>query len=107
MRTRLLATCEEASLASGLALEFGRIVRERRATELDAWIESAKTSGLPDLTSFAKGLEKNRAEVVAALEVEWSNGQTEGQVNRLKMLKRTMFGRANFDLLRKRLLGRR
>jgi transposase len=53
---------------------------------------------------FARGLTEDRAAVEAALSLEWSNGQTEGQVNKLKLLKRQMYGRANFDLLRRRVL---
>jgi transposase len=107
MRARLLAACADIGAASQLALGFTTLVRERKSKELDSWVAAAKASGLIDLVSFARGLEKSHGEVAAALEVEWSNGQTEGQVNKLKMLKRTMFGRANFDLLRKRMLGRR
>lgn len=54
--------------------------------------------------SFAAGLRLDGEAVVAALSSEWSNGQTEGQINRLKMIKRQMYGRANFDLLRARAL---
>ncbi len=57
-----------------------------------------------ELENYASGLDRDQAAVLAALTLEWSNGQTEGQVNRLKTLKRQMYGRANFDLLRKRVL---
>jgi transposase len=53
---------------------------------------------------FGKGLENDLKAVRAALTLSWSNGQTEGQVNRLKLIKRQMFGRASFDLLRRRFL---
>lgn len=56
------------------------------------------------LTAFARGLEQDRAAIEAALREEWSNGQTEGQVHRLKLLKRQMYGRAKFDLLRANVL---
>ena len=59
---------------------------------------------LSDFENFVKGLRRDEAAVRAAASSEWSNGQTEGQVNRLKMLKRQMYGRANFDLLRLRVL---
>jgi transposase len=55
--------------------------------------------------SFAKGIKQDLIAVTNALTLPWSNGQTEGQVNRLKLIKRQMYGRANFDLLRKRVLG--
>ena len=71
--------------------------------QLQSWIETVLTSGLPDLQRFATGLQHDAA-VRAALELPYSNGQTEGQVTRLKLLKRQMYGRASFDLLRKRLL---
>jgi transposase len=61
-------------------------------------------SRLPELKAFARGLEQDRAAIEAALREEWSNGQTEGQVHRLKLLKRQMYGRAKFDLLRAKVL---
>ncbi len=57
------------------------------------------------LKQFAKGIKQDLAAVTNALSLPWSNGQTEGQVNRLKLIKRQMYGRANFDLLRKRVLA--
>jgi transposase len=58
------------------------------------------------LKQFAKGLKQDLAAVTNVLSLPWSNGQTEGQVNRLKLIKRQMYGRASFDLLRKRVLAR-
>ncbi len=63
-----------------------------------------RSSGLAEIQNFAVGLEKDLAAMPNANSFTWSNGQTEGQVNRLKMLKRQMYGRANFDLLRRRVL---
>ncbi len=82
------------------------MVRHRQEDRLDAWLEQVKTCGLSALTSFANGLHKDLTAVRNALRYVWSNGQTEGQVNRLKFIKRSMYGRANFDLLRKRVLAR-
>ena len=65
----------------------------------------ATASAIPQRRGFATGLLRDWAAVQAALSSPWSNGQAEGQVNRLKMLKRQMFGRAKFDLLRKRVLA--
>lgn len=62
-------------------------------------------SGITELDRFSRGLTDDRAAVEAGLTLGWSNGQTEGQVNRLKLLKRSMYGRASFDLLRLRLLN--
>jgi transposase len=82
------------------------MVRERDPAALDPWLAAVADSGLSELQSFATGLQQDRQAVDAALATEWSNGQTEGQVNRLKTLKRSMYGRARVDLLRKRLLYR-
>ncbi len=87
-----------------LIQEFLRIVRDRDAAAYPAWRSSVVEQHIAEIESFANGLDRDHAAVVAALTMEWSNGQTEGQVNRLKMLKRQMYGRADFDLLRKRVL---
>lgn len=87
-----------------LAQDFQRIVRERLASSLDAWLSTCETAGIPEFANFAAGLRQEDQAVRAALSYEWSNGQTEGQVNKLKVLKRQMYGRANFDLLRLRAL---
>ena len=86
------------------AKAFQRIVCQREAGELDVWLETAAESGVAQLKTFAEGLRRDYTEVKAALELPWSNGQTEGQVNKLKLIKRQMYGRANFDLLRQRVL---
>jgi transposase len=87
-----------------LALQFGRLVRKRDPTALDEWLTSAQRSGIPEFHGFANGLRRDLEAVTAALKWSWSNGQTEGHVNRLKTLKRAMYGRAKLDLLRLRLL---
>ncbi len=69
------------------------------------WIVRAFDSGVKELKSFANGLQKDFLAVKEATVSPWSNGQTEGQVNRLKLLKRQMYGRAKFDLLRARVLN--
>jgi len=91
--------------ARELSLWFCRMVRERRAREFGEWIVAVKESNLPHLKGFAHRLLSDRAAVVAALSQEWSNGQTEGQVNRLKLIKRQMYGRASFNLLKARVLA--
>jgi transposase len=98
---RLLATSAPLALARDLALRFAAIVRERKAGELDRWLADAADS---ELHSFAAGLRQDEAAVRAALQLPWSNGQTEGQITRLKLIKRQMFGRAKHDLLRARVL---
>jgi transposase len=82
---------------------FAQMVRQRTPQELETWIETVLTSSLPDLKRFATGLQHDTA-VQAALELPYSNGQTEGHVTRLKLLKRQMYGRAKLDLLRQRVL---
>ena len=73
----------------------------RRPT-LDPWLERARTSLV---ASFANGVIKDQAAVSAAITSSWSNGQTEGQITKLKLVKRQMYGRANLDLLQARLIG--
>jgi transposase len=81
------------------------MVRKRQGEDLDGWLAKAGTPATAkELRSFAEGLRKDEKAVRAALELEWSNGQLEGQVNRLKMIKRQMYGRAGFSLLRQRVL---
>jgi transposase len=87
-----------------LAQQFRAIIQERMASALDAWLALCEASQVSSLRTFAAGIRQDYAAIRAALETEWSNGQTEGQVNRLKLLKRQMYGRAKFDLLRLRVL---
>ncbi len=82
------------------------MVKERRADLFDDWLLSVEASGIEDLQQWADGLLADEAAVRNALSSEWSNGQVEGQVNRLKTIKRQMYGRAKFDLLRARVLHR-
>ena len=97
--------CPPLETAAALSQEFAEMVKERKASALEDWIARARVSeGLADLSRFAEGLESDLAAVKAALSLPWSNGQVEGQVNRLKLIKRQMFGRAKFDLLRQRVL---
>ena len=104
MRESILEQCADARRAFEIAWSFQAIVREQRAEQFEPWLRQAKSCGIPALQGFAIGLEKDRKAVNAALNYEWSNGQVEGQVNRLKMIKRSMYGRAKFDLLRARVL---
>lgn len=104
--THLFTLAPGLKEAAELAQELARILRKRQAKALDAWLEKAEQSACKELRLFAEGLRQDLSAVRNALTLEWSNGQTEGQVNRLKMLKRQMYGRANFDLLRARVLPR-
>ncbi len=106
-QTLIVGLCEAdgaIATAHALARDFATIARERQGERLDAWIADAIAGDIPDLRRFALGLLSDKEAIRADLTEEWSNGQTEGQVNRLKTLKRQMYGRAKFDLLRQRLL---
>lgn len=100
---RLCEQQPEVVTAQTLVRRFQQIVTRRDAAAFDGWVTEVNESKLPELVNFAAGLAEDAA-VRAALECEWSNGQTEGHVNRLKMIKRGMYGRANLDLLRARVL---
>lgn len=81
------------------------MIRLQETETFDPWQETAEASSVADLQSFAAGLGRERKAVEAALTLPYSNGQTEGQINKLKLIKRSMYGRANFDLLRQRFLN--
>jgi transposase len=83
---------------------FLKMVHERKHQDLRLWMVQAATSGIPELKSFVNGIERDYEAVHAALRLPWSQGITEGKVNKLKTLKRMMYGRAGFPLLQQRLL---
>jgi transposase len=90
--------------AHGLTQGFLTLVRERRGSDLEAWITAATDCGIDALARFARGLQEDPAAVTAGLTLAWSNGPVEGQITRLKLLKRQGYGRAGFALLRQRVL---
>ena len=96
--------CPETDIAFPLAQRFVTMIRERQPEALDSWLQAAETCGIAAIRNFVVKLRQDYDAVKAALSYEWSNGQVEGQVNRLKTIKRQMYGRANFDLLRLRVL---
>ena len=98
---RLLAEVPALAVVHGLARGFAVLVRKEGTGTLDEWL--ATTVGTP-LESFAEGLKKDLAAVQAALDTPWSTSPVEGQISRLKTIKRTMYGRAGFSLLRSRIL---
>ena len=103
----LFQRCPEVAVAANLAREFVAMAHHRRGHALDDWIQRAWNRATPrTLRAFATGLRSDYDAVKAALTTSWSNGQVEGQVNRLKLIKRQMYGRAKFDLLRQRVLYR-
>ena len=87
-----------------LSQEFITMLKERQAEALDSWLTRAKACQVTELSSFVNGIRRDYAAVRAAFSLTWSNGITEGHVNRLKFLKRQMFGRAHLDLLRVKVL---
>jgi transposase len=100
----LAAQHAELAEAIALAQEFAQLVRQRQAPQLDPWLARAAESRVTPLQRFAKGLRDDYEAVRAAVTVPWSTGPVEGHINRLKMLKRQMFGRAKLDLLQQRFL---
>lgn len=96
--------CPPAATIRKLALAFRAMLKQKNAEALPDWIVEAKASGIAALKNFTTVLESDIEAVKSAATYHWSNGPVEGQINRLKMIKRQMFGRAGFDLLRKRVL---
>jgi transposase len=94
----------EVRRAQQLALSLVEVIKERRAGGLRGWLIEAQRSEVTEFVSFANGLTADLQAVWAALEYEWSNGQVEGHVHRLKLVKRAMYGRGKLDLLRARVL---
>lgn len=103
---RTMAIIEEEApalvVARDLMDRFHTMIQSHNSTDLEPWISDAAPSLLG---SFVRGIVQDRAGVLAALTQPWSNGQTEGQNTKLKLVKRQMYGRAKLDLLRARLLG--
>ena len=93
-----------AETAYGLAQAFMQMIREHTGQQLDTWVSSVEASHLPELKSFARGIQQDKAAVLAGLSLPWSQGPLEGHVNRLKLIKRSMYGRAKLALLRARVL---
>jgi transposase len=90
--------------AHALSQAFLAMVRERRGHDLEAWIAEATQSGIDELARFAQGLQDDLSAIITGLTLEWNNGVTEGQIHRLKLVKRQGYGRNGFALLRQRVL---
>ena len=103
-RQALTTASELIATAASLAQSFCQMVRSRNVAALDGWLEAATSSGVGEFKRFAASLRRDYGAVQAALSLVWSNGQLEGQVNRLKRIRRSMYGRGKFDLLRRRVL---
>jgi transposase len=89
-----------------LAQDFLVMMRQLEGERLDAWLAQVNACELPELQSFAQGVERDKSAVQAGLTLQINNGQVEGQVTRIKLLKRMMYGKAGFALLRQRVLHR-
>jgi len=105
--TQLQAQSAEVAEAIDLAQAFATLVRQRQPAQLDPWLKRATTSTLEALRRFATGLSEDYAAVKAGVTLPWSTSPVEGHINRLKMLKRQMFGRARLDLLSHRFVRAR
>lgn len=104
MCTRMLETAPEIQTVLTLIEGFRQMVQHRDGTTLEGWLQTAQASQAAELRTFTAGLRRDQAAVEAALGSAWSSGQVEGQVTKTKLIKRQMYGRAKFDLLRKRVL---
>ena len=102
--TQLHAQAAEVAEAIDLAQDFLQLVRQRQPEHFDAWLERASTSALEAVQRFASGLRDDYAAVTAGMTLPWSTSPVEGHINRLKIVKRQMFGRAHLDLLSRRFL---
>jgi len=107
-RRAVLARMEQASPAFEklyrLSVQFTEMLRKRQVDQLRPWLEAAQASDLKELKSLAEGMERDYDAVEAALRLPYSTGPVEGNINRLKLIKRSGYGRAGFDLLRLRVL---
>jgi transposase len=101
---RITIQCPDVIALRQLALGFRSALTSGESIQMRRWIEGAKRCEFGSVVRFAYGLQKDISAVNAAVDTSWSNGQVEGQVNRLKTLKRQMYGRAGFELLRARVL---
>jgi transposase len=88
--------------AREIVADFQAMIRRKALVDLDPWIERARTSLV---AAFANGVTKDKAAVRAAISSDWSNGQAEGQICKLKLVKRQMYGRGRLDLLQARVIG--
>jgi transposase len=100
------AGCPELDAITDHVRDFAEMMRDLRGDQLPQWMERVEHDPLPALHSLVNGLRRDQDAVIAGLSSPWSSGQVEGQNTRVKLLKRAGYGRANFDLLRKRILHR-
>ncbi|MET9452894.1 ISL3 family transposase [Streptomyces cinerochromogenes] len=96
--------CPELDALTRHVRSFAVMLAERQGERLPDWLDAVRQDDLPSRHTLAAGIDRDRDAVIAGLTLPWNSGVVEGHVNRIKMLKRQMFGRAGFDLLRKRVL---
>jgi len=101
---RLTSNCIELSAACSIAKDFAGMIMQRDPERFDGWCQQVNAANVPELVAFANSLDRDRHAVIAGITLPWSNGQTEGHVNRLKSIKRQMYGCAGFVMLRKHML---
>ncbi|MGI9121444.1 MAG: ISL3 family transposase [Rubrobacter sp.] len=105
----MLKASTEVAVIHPLIQRFEKMIKHRsdngQAAKLDRWLGEALDSGVKAFETFAMGLKREHSGVEAAPTLPYSNGQTEGQINKLKLIKRQMYGRASFSMLRQRVLG--
>ena len=87
-----------------LAQDFMQMLRHREGQRLDVWLDQVRASHIPELQRFVRSLQRDKDAVLAGLTLQESNGVVEGKINKLKLFKRMMYGRAEFPLLRQRVL---
>ncbi len=103
---QLLASAPSLAEVRRQVQTFGALLRTGTSAALAPWLTDVEAHGTAELQSFARGIRRDQDAVDAALRLPWSNGPVEGAVNRIKVIKRQMFGRASFGLLRTRVLHR-
>ena len=103
----VLETSPVVREAYTLLQDFRKVLTEKKPQALRAWLEQALRSSLPPIRGFARSLEQDMDAVMNAVTLPWSNGPVEGHINKLKLLKRQMYGRAGIELLRRRFLAMR
>jgi transposase len=96
--------CPDFAVMRKLVLGFRNVLRLGELARLHSWIEQAQNSGIHAMTRFVRTLRQDLSAIEAAVTYRWSNGPVEGHINRLKTLKRQMYGRAGVELLRARML---
>jgi transposase len=102
---QVLARSDALATTGRQVQAFAEMLTGRHGERLEEWVRDVEDTGAPALRSFVAGVRTDLAAVTAGLTLDYNSGPVEGTVNRIKMIKRQMFGRAKFDLLRKRILN--